>query len=548
MAAIALNYMAMAEILQLFLSCMSGEFRGYRDALRQGLRANNLAVQIQEELKAGGMSTLEKLDRSIRHCDAVIHLVGQGVGSLAKPRSLAYLQTTYPDLAERYPALEEFLDPEKPSLSYTQWEAWLALLHGKMLLICTPGEYAPRESGFNPQPGDGARQEQHLKRLREKEAYAEISFHSRDDLRAEVVLSILNRFYCLKQFNQEWGGDQQEAKAQQPPAPAISSLSLMVLVQDSLESTLNGKRYCLTPELHPSELDNLPLLSLAKLEHQDNIVLHLSDSHGRYIGDCLKDWLTSARALARDLASRNGSATPPEVLLELFLPADLLLLVCGGLQIRSTRRPRPMASRCSFVVRSLDRARDQVNVRTALEDKWKGLESAAANAGILLVTAGPPEAFNNDTDLWDDWHEQLLVEASDPGTQICVYLPDPIEDDELRGVLIDALIDANVPLVLVWPGGQRSVGVAANDRLALLRRLLDLDPQSLQPASPDGATTFQRLKAPLKELSVTKVAKGRKKLLGDPACSQAVVVMDVPDHWPHSLPTLQPFDQLRPPS
>ena len=140
MAAIALNYMAMAEILQLFLSCMSGEFRGYRDALRQGLRANNLAVQIQEELKAGGMSTLEKLDRSIRHCDAVIHLVGQGVGSLAKPRSLAYLQTTYPDLAERYPALEEFLDPEKPSLSYTQWEAWLALLHGKMLLICTPGD------------------------------------------------------------------------------------------------------------------------------------------------------------------------------------------------------------------------------------------------------------------------------------------------------------------------------------------------------------------------------------------------------------------------
>lgn len=538
----------MAQMLQLFLSCMSGEFRGYRDALRQGLRAHNLTVQIQEELKAGGMSTLEKLDRSIQNCDAVIHLVGKGVGSLAKPRSLAYLQTTYPDLPVRYPALAEFLHPNKPSLSYTQWEAWLALLHGKMLLICTPGEEAPRESDFDPQPGDWDRQEQHLKRLREKEAYAEISFHSRDHLRAEILASLLNRFYYLKQFHQEWDETQQETNAQQPPAPAISTLSLMVIVQDSLESNLNGKRYCLTPELYPDKLHNLPLLSQANLEPQDNIVLHLGDSHGRYIGDCLRDWLTAARALAEDLASRNGSTTPPEVLLELFLPADLLLLDCGGLQIRSTRRPRPMASRCSFVVRSLDRARDQVNVRSALEDKWKALDSESANAGLLLVTTSPPEGLKHDPEKWDDWHGQLLVQASDPGTQVCVYLPDPIEDDELRGVLIDALIDANVPLVLLWPGGHRSVGVAANDRLAVLQKLLDLDPPALPSSTPGPTHAFQRLQAPLKDLSVSKVARGRKQLLGDPACSQAVVLMDVPDHWPHSLPTLQPSDRLRPPS
>ncbi|MFN9622917.1 MAG: DUF4062 domain-containing protein [Cyanobacteriota bacterium] len=538
----------MAEILQLFLSCMSGEFRSYRDKLRKGLRAHNLAVQIQEELKAGGVSTLEKLDRSIQQCDAVIHLVGKGVGSLARPRSLAYMRTTYPDLTERYPVLEEFLDPSKASLSYTQWEAWLALLHGKMLLICTAGEDAPRESNFTPQAADCERQMQHLMCLREKEAYAEIKFRNSDELRAEILLPLFNRFYCLKQFDREWNKKKCESNSHNPPAPALNTLSLMVLVHDSLESNLKGKRYCLTPELHPSELNNMPLLSQINLEPQDNIVLNLSDSHGRYIGDCLKEWLSLVRALAQDIASRNGGAPLPEVLLEMFLPADLLLLDCGGLQIPSTRRMRPMASRCSFVVRSLDRARDQVNSRSFLEDKWKGLISESPNAGLLLVTNGPPEAMKNDPEQWDDWHEQLLVQASDPGTQVCVYLPDPIEDLELRAVLIDALIDANLPLVLVWPGGQRSAGVDPNERLALLQRLLHLDPQVLPTTTPGSTEVFHRLETHLNDVSLSKVAMERKKLLGDPACSQAVVVMDVPDHWPQCLPTRQPCDQLRPPS
>ncbi len=60
------------------------------------------------------------------------------MGTQAKPRSLAYLNERYPELASRFPILGEFPSPEGPSLSYTQWEAWLALLHNHKLLICVP--------------------------------------------------------------------------------------------------------------------------------------------------------------------------------------------------------------------------------------------------------------------------------------------------------------------------------------------------------------------------------------------------------------------------
>ena len=70
---------------QLFLSCVSGEFRSYRDTLRHNLNLPDCTIQIQEDFPAGGVPTLEKLDLYIRDCDAVIQLVGDGLGSTAKP-------------------------------------------------------------------------------------------------------------------------------------------------------------------------------------------------------------------------------------------------------------------------------------------------------------------------------------------------------------------------------------------------------------------------------------------------------------------------------
>jgi hypothetical protein len=77
--------------LQLFLSTVSVEFRNYREVLRHNLNLPDVTIQIQEDFIAGGVPTLDKLDLYIRQCDAVIHLVGDGCGSQAKPRYFVYL-------------------------------------------------------------------------------------------------------------------------------------------------------------------------------------------------------------------------------------------------------------------------------------------------------------------------------------------------------------------------------------------------------------------------------------------------------------------------
>jgi tetratricopeptide (TPR) repeat protein len=176
--------------IQLFLSTVSEEFKGYREELRRNLNLPDVTIQIQEDFIAGGVPTLDKLDLYIRECDAVIHLVGDGLGSRAKPRSLAYLNDHYPDLASRLPPLGGFLPADGPSLSYTQWEAWLALLHGRKLLICVPTPEAPREAGFTCDTQQQALQQEHLARLRGFEVYPEVSFRSIDHLTWQIQSSL----------------------------------------------------------------------------------------------------------------------------------------------------------------------------------------------------------------------------------------------------------------------------------------------------------------------------------------------------------------------
>jgi Tfp pilus assembly protein PilF len=176
--------------VQLFLSTVSAEFKDYREVLRRNLNLPDVTIQIQEDFIAGGTPTLDKLDLYIRECDAVIHLVGDGFGSQAKPRSLAYLNKQYPDLSSRFPALGGFLSPEGPSLSYTQWEAWLALLHGRKLLICVPSPGAPRKEGFMADPDHLVLQQQHLVRLRSVETYPEVNFDSVDHLTWKIQGSL----------------------------------------------------------------------------------------------------------------------------------------------------------------------------------------------------------------------------------------------------------------------------------------------------------------------------------------------------------------------
>ena len=73
------------------------------------------------------------------------------------------------------------------ALSYTQWEAWLALYHGKLLVIAEADQAAPRGPKYAPTDASRAAQREHVQRLRGFERYSS-TFSSPDNL-AKFVLS-----------------------------------------------------------------------------------------------------------------------------------------------------------------------------------------------------------------------------------------------------------------------------------------------------------------------------------------------------------------------
>ncbi|HMS85255.1 MAG TPA: tetratricopeptide repeat protein [Nitrospira sp.] len=177
--------------VQIFLSTVSAEFRSYRDALRHDLTRPNVSVAVQEDFIVTGTETLDMLDDYIRQCDAVIHLVGDMTGALTQEPSLAMIRQRYPNLGEKLPPLAPFLKPGAPTLSYTQWEAWLALYHGKPLVIAVPEEGAPRDKRVALIPEQRDAQQTHLQRLAEVERYPGIRFASPDRLAVDVLRSKL---------------------------------------------------------------------------------------------------------------------------------------------------------------------------------------------------------------------------------------------------------------------------------------------------------------------------------------------------------------------
>lgn len=176
--------------VQIFLSTVTAEFHSYRDRLRRDLTRPNVSVAVQEDFIVTGTETLDMLDDYIRQCDAVIHLVGDMTGAPAQAPSLAAIRQRYPDLGERLPPLAPFLQPGAAALSYTQWEAWLALYHGKPLIIAMPEDNAPRDEHYQRKSEQSVAQQAHVKRLAEVERYP-FRFANADRLAVEILRSRL---------------------------------------------------------------------------------------------------------------------------------------------------------------------------------------------------------------------------------------------------------------------------------------------------------------------------------------------------------------------
>jgi hypothetical protein len=174
--------------MRVFISCVSNEFRTVREDLRQRLTTHRDEVKVQEDFGVGGGLLIEKLDRYIRHCDAIIHLSGDGLGSLAKPAEVAWVLATYPDLSQRLPMLASLLDPDLCPFSYTQWECYLALYHRIPCQVCFADAGSQRESGWQGTDADRAAQRAHEDRLKSRgQDRLQASFTNADRIALEFL-------------------------------------------------------------------------------------------------------------------------------------------------------------------------------------------------------------------------------------------------------------------------------------------------------------------------------------------------------------------------
>jgi len=187
--------------ISVFLSTVSDEFRAYRDQLRSDLTRHNVEVKVQEDFKALGGDTLDKLDVYIAHCDAVVHLVGEMTGSAPGEREQQALLRKYPDLLASLPPLDDVLR-RGAEISYTQWEAWLAIYHGKLLLTAKAEPTAPRGPQYLPTEQSRAAQSAHLGRLEIVRRYPDGTFESAADLAKHIaytaILDLLVADYARK--------------------------------------------------------------------------------------------------------------------------------------------------------------------------------------------------------------------------------------------------------------------------------------------------------------------------------------------------------------
>jgi hypothetical protein len=111
-------------------------------------------------------------------------------GAAAKPASTQAILAKYPDLAERLPPLREPLERGE-DISYTQWEAWLAIYHHKALLIAQADTAAPRGPNFAPTAVSRAARRAHLDRLRAVERYPGCTFRSPDQLAKQIAYTTI---------------------------------------------------------------------------------------------------------------------------------------------------------------------------------------------------------------------------------------------------------------------------------------------------------------------------------------------------------------------
>ena len=172
---------------------MSDEFSDYRETLRKALTLPNVEVKIQEDFKGSGGDTLRTLGDYVGECETVVHFFGDMTGSKPAPSNVDDLLSRHPELEGRLAAKGLGREALK-TLTYTQWEAWLAIGFDRDLVIVAPADGVVQSARYAPTAASRASQAEHLKRLRTINCYPEKPpFTSADNLVAQIFLSAVRK-------------------------------------------------------------------------------------------------------------------------------------------------------------------------------------------------------------------------------------------------------------------------------------------------------------------------------------------------------------------
>jgi hypothetical protein len=169
---------------RIFISCVSGEFEhpsarypGFRSLLRKALVRADCEVKVQEEFRQTEVDTVEKLDSYIRRCAAVLHFVGEMPGAIAHKAAVTVYLEKEPNFLAKLPDLRAQLG-DCSDLTFTQWEAFIALHHGVPLFVYANDKAVPN-------------QEKHLKRLESVSRFAS-PLNGEADLFSQLIGDLRN--------------------------------------------------------------------------------------------------------------------------------------------------------------------------------------------------------------------------------------------------------------------------------------------------------------------------------------------------------------------
>jgi hypothetical protein len=184
---------------KIFISCVTGEFGGYRSRLARDLGSSAVHWVTQEQFPLSRFDTVLKLDTEIGECDALIHLIGRGAGATAKDLAVSeFLDNPLTrKLATRLiTAIKPFSDITKVKLTYTHWEVLLAKFRGIPIFVFDaagditdghPDDRAP----FQPDAGDAECMKAHRERLVHMRLYVD-RFFDYDSLKNVVFRTLMS--------------------------------------------------------------------------------------------------------------------------------------------------------------------------------------------------------------------------------------------------------------------------------------------------------------------------------------------------------------------